>query len=1007
MVSSFFRLSIVAAIFCLGSLAKADTQISAVHDFEGAVLPKGWQAGPENTISLAGERYKAGSQSLRWEWRGDRATLTYRNASDFAKLSAGGEKGGSTLGLWIYNEQPLHGMLRLELLNGEEVVGQCWYWLNFRGWRPVGALYSQVGWTPGRSVDGVRFSLPEGSAAGRLYFDYACFNFISKGPKADYQQPWAAGPEGLKPEFPDAPERTFYSSHDLSLNRPWLPPLTPAENITPQQQGDLRHLSQYYRDNIAFGAAAQSISLEELRSKVATYQIHRENGVITGRPVDQGGFLVPPRGIKFSPDYSLTMIQTYELYKKAKGKNVALADELKGIYFDLLDHLLDQGWMEGNGNLGWLGIGYDLRHFPRAIFGMREEIEASGRTREVALAIAWLMCGDEMAAQSPTFSTDMIYNFMAHLPGLIFMLPDASEQLQRMQVLQRCLNIGLSETGPLKPDGTVHHHWMFHIAYGSYAIPSSLRALVEPLHGTSFQINPAAHQRLRTFVRSMAFALDRGQVLTNLNARAGSTLEFNVADSAGILAGIGEVDGSDPLDREMAAIFLAVNDKPDAPLAETLRGKEIAPWPLSGHLTLNTAAASIQRRDHWLAAMVGMREAYRGLEIYGWMEINNYARYARNGSLLLGGVKRPGGKELGGFQQDGWDWFHWPGATSLVHPQQQRIFDGYTMYNNKSDFAGGTDLDGDGVWGMDGETVDLRFRKSAFFFGSRMTVVTSGVKPSLNLPAVTTLYQNALAKPREASWVDGVKVKSFPYKATLSDGQPHWLLDNKGTGYYIPGGQPALQLARRPQEWTYLISKYLKDPKKSPIIDIRNKKFREPLLEANEPYFNPSKGDFALAWFEHTAEADASVYTLLVNSNAEAMKEYAAAMAESEGAPTCLLQKDVRGHIVRDTVPGEDVAIGYVLFEANAALPKESPIASNSRSCMAMVKVRGDELRLSVASTEVKRRDPFILKLRGGWTLKSSQTPRPCTVQVEGGETRVEIPYEDEMPMRFVFHKIL
>ena len=132
--------------------------------------------------------------------------------------------------------------------------------------------------------------------------------------------------------------------------------------------------------------------------------------------------------------------------------------------------------------------------------------------------------------------------------------------------------------------------------------------------------------------------------------------------------------------------------------------------------------------------------------------------------------------------------------------------------------GGGTDIDGDGIWGMDFIPDDnsMTFRKSVFCFGNRITVITTDIEHGTGAKLDETRWParhqgmiNALASAEgklpaptrmspgeEPCWVDGKEVRDFPTETTLAGSAPHWLVDNKGTGYYVPAGNPPLHAAR-------------------------------------------------------------------------------------------------------------------------------------------------------------------------------------------------------------------
>ena len=208
-------------------------------------------------------------------------------------------------------------------------------------------------------------------------------------------------------------------------------------------------------------------------------------------------------------------------------------------------------------------------------------------------------------------------------------------------------------------------------------------------------------------------------------------------------------------------------------------------------------------------------------------------------------------------------------------------------------------MDKDGVWGFECLTNDpgVMFHKSAFCFGDRVTVITTdirhgeGVKTEEKaLPFVTTLFQCAfgLGGPDAAKYksvppetepcvIDGKEIKEFPYEIILPSGLAHWLTDNKGDGFHIPAGNPPVSLKRRAQSWTYCYKpNYMKPPAE---------RSSENGWEGNPKNFNPTSGDFALAWFENgtAPEFPDCVYTIMPRATREKMESFAAEMKLETG----------------------------------------------------------------------------------------------------------------------------
>ena len=984
-----------AILLFVSALLVGTIQAATVHDFETAEGRLGWEAGQGARLDVAAERYKSGRRSLRWSWTQSRATLTYRNASDFVGLKAGSDrKGGSTIALWVYNERPVPGRLHVELLDREQTVGTFWFHVSYRGWRPLGARYNQVGWTEGQKVDAVRFIAPKGLDAGRLYLDYVCFDLQSKGPRPDSQQPWAGTPDRLQQEggLP-------YSGRDVSLSRPWLPLLTPPDQIAPEQLKEMDLLSQRAFSRIAFRRALDPGSIHDLRGELAQFEIRRSDGALTGRAISLGGFHDGIPGAVPFMTWADTLRKVGALYLKAKQtKDEATVSEARQMFFDLCDHLLDQGGAEGNANVGGLGGGYGLRHWPPQVMDLRRELAATGRLRDMALTVAWYSGGSIMLAEKPTFSTDTLSNALRNLPATILMLPDPSERLQRLQALQRLFNVVFADNLPFAPDGTVHHHWMHHMAYASYSMPAAF-GIFDLLRDTSFRLDRNVHERLKTYVYANTFAANKYTIPPNLNGRAGTPLKFNPEALARMMAHAGTPDGTQAIDPQMAGIYLYLVDDSADETAKELRAKGFKPLRPTGHWTLNGTCAALHRRDHWLVAIDGMNRFRRGMEIYGWIESNNYGRYTCNGSVLVLSTGDPVSVYDSGYSYDGWNWNHWPGTTSLVRSSHE-LYDYYTMYGNPTTFAGGTHLAGDGIWGMDFQGRDVHFCKSAFCFDNRITVITTSIRTEKDRPAVTTLFQNVMADRPEPICINGESVSAFPLDRQLVGDRPNWLIDNKRTGYYLHPGHETVHVQRHTQQWTYMLTRFLKDPNDNPFTRKGTRgRFRHKNRADNERYYKPTSADFVLAYIDHGLKpTNAScAYTLIVETTPKSMADFGSAMTGPETAHYRILQRDDTAHIIHDRLSD---TTAYVLFAAHDELEDRGCLLANSRPCCAMIRQDGEQLLLSVASSDIALQDPITLRLRGRWSIGEAAAPPDPKAFQEKGQTVLELPYDHYMPMQ-------
>ncbi len=1069
-----------AAAALLWAAAQVATAPGAVEDFEVSRTPLGWAAGAGGRASVTSVRFKSGGHSLCWTWPQPHAALTVAAPGTSVRASA-----GRSLGFWLYNEQAREQVLRLELLCDGKVVGRCWYALNFTGWRPLGAPYAQLcpqpqttssRPAPGLTVDALRLIAPappagaDAPGGGRLFIDYVNFACADKL-RPDNQQPWVGRPDILNAA---EPLRFIYSSRDLSRNRPWLPKLVGADQITADQRRGMEIiLSRCLSGDEAFGigpiippaypSRKDPTVLEDFEKH---YRIQRSaDGVLTGRPLaaQAGGFNVPPGAAvlhlfdpRLQPQHpeAMMMNRLVEAYRfEADKGGAARAGKLRDAFFDLCDHLLDQGFAEGNANCA----SWCFHH--RMVFAMRDELARSGRLSDMLLAA--LACatsyGDGVLAVEDwrrqdilgdPRNTDGFRNYL-ELLALVALLPDASQRLQRLEALSRAVSLLCDEQlgEPYAWDGTCHHHALFHPAY-SYG---ALMPMAFALRDTCFGLSGRAIAALKRSYMAMAFMANaKGIIPPNCPGYAGQPLGIysDIAiespllshrKSALLLAYCNAPDDGGAVDRDLAGIYLAFHeDNPDPPRrVRELRGKGIAPHRPTGHLTLNGASIALHRRDDWLVCIAGQNRFRRSLEANGTYCASAYNHYVRNGSVFVVSQGAPPCPFSSGFGLEGWDSRLIPGATVYLGQSPDVWFDARVRPGgplrdplafwgrtgrNESPSGGGTSLDGDGVWGM--EFIhdhplfadNLRFYRSAFCFGGRVTLVTTGIARTANagagecgLTIATTLWQNAFGshgrlidrtgkerhlafgwnvpmKPaptppsQEPCWVEGERITALPWSRTLPPGPPRWLIDNKQTGYYLHANSPPLHLARREQTWTFGGAGFARDPA-------------------------VTRGNFAVAWLDHGAKPDATecAYTLIPQATPEAMADFALDMS-GDDPPYLILQKDARAHVLRDR---DTRTTGYLVFSkewspAGPGRPTAGALLAVNRPCSVMIRPSGQGLRLSAASTdmdswfrEIVLSGEIVLTLSGRWKPAAGE----AEARHEGAKTILRIPFRTFNPV--------
>lgn len=902
---------------------------------------EGWSAA-RSRIAVSSLRKKEGTNALVWSWNTPGAQLRF----DFPeKKTTRSKQTVSHFGLWLYAEKPL-GRLTAELYYGGKLLTSCWFNLGFSGWRVLGINTETLGLPAGTRYDRVIFR-PE-DKRGIVWIDAVKPCFLSAPIQADYQQPWANQPDLLL-----RPSAADYNHRDVSRNRPWLPRLVAIQDIPKSINRQMEELRRHYLNGLGHKGRAYR-NFAGLVQEFTALGITEENGIVSGPPLtlSGNGFLTLPGSLDFNGRFVPVFLQLAAACHREQGMNRRQAEEM---YVLLCRYLLDQGFQEGNGQIGWIGNGYDFRHYPPAVFAHRDLLERAGLLDAMAKSTAWLCMGEVMLSEHPYSSMDQFYNYSAHLPAAILMIPDEAERYQRLRAFKRYLDITIGDNPlPFGTDGTAHHHTGHHLSYGGYTPPALLQTQILPFKDTVFRIAPRTQEKLRTYARACSFQTMHNRLAPNLYLRSGASLPFSAAPAALKLARLGTPDGKENIDRDMAAIYLDALDGTDSPDAKEFRASGIGAARPSGHMSLNRAATALHRRGDWQAAAVGMCREHRGLEIYGWTESNNYGRYSRNGTLFL-----TLGRETG-WRREGWNGNFWPGGTNPVRNNHD-LFEGYALYSNGNDRAGGVELEGDGLWGNDFECRDLAMKKSYFFFGNLIVCLTSGIRTldAPGLEVVTTLFQQAVEPDSAPSHVDGRPIGEEQQWNASS--RAHVLADQLGNLYLIEPGS-VLRCRRAEQEWTYFNKADLIDAKNNPCLDMRRKQFRETPFAANARFYKPTRGVFDLAWISHGSDPqNASChYTICVAPSDAEADAFRRGMA-SPRPPVAVLQKDGAVHAVRHRITN---TTGYAVYVPGSDLPP--PLKGVNMPCFVMVRDLEDRYLIAAFSGDPRRKEPIRLQFHDG-----------------------------------------
>lgn len=555
---------------------------------------------------------------------------------------------------------------------------------------------------------------------------------------------------------------------------------------------------------------------------------------------------------------------------------------------------------------------------------------------------------------------------------LCLMEPDAKIRNRDLHAFQRWFSRivlayapGVADT--FKPDGSLNHHAGLQLGYANGVLHTGAR-VIRLFSQTPFAIEPAGHALFKnTLMTRRCFSR---QGLDPLTLSGKETLNFaNSLPTAPyrLMALAGSPDGSQAIDRDMAAAYLRLiaekkEKLTDADVAamQLFEQEKISPESVPvGHRTLGWSAAAIHRHDDWLLSVRGhSRHAYSresghpGNDQYvnphlgfGTMELLTPSNYKpRYGSFY----------HETGIGSAGFDWTKFPGTTDVFLPFANIVWQGDWQYRSDQSFVGGVDApNGTGVFalslhgpkkiGLD----SFLARKTWFFFGDTVACLGSGIRNTIPAHETgTTLFQDLWRQPDKKGATrtplflnSATSINTFPFSKQEQISSPQWLINPQGVGFYIYPGQH-LTICRSEQ--------------RSPASDGKKE----------------TSGKFTTAWLSHGNAPLASSYRYLyrVGATPETMSALAEAMGQN--LPYDILQQDDTAHIVASK---SEATTGYAIFNAQSAL-KAGAIVSVSRPCIIAIHRQGANMSLSIADPDLNFIDGDKSSSRWGYSQPSTIT---------------------------------
>lgn len=849
-----------------------------------------------SVLSISSEHAKLGANSLKWEWKTDKAFISIKGEIPYLPENPNPKETSiASFVFWMYSPITLKGTVRFSFLKKGKECCHFDYNLGFEGWRGswVGFDRDMQG-KPEVGMDEVRIYAPSGIKKGQLFFDGL---ITSSFQDVRYHTPdWQA---------PYVNEKT--DIHWLILNNSWKLKLDVPlkKELTADEVEDIRTIKHRFIQLIT--EKAKPYTLKEARKMYESYGISfNADGTITGKPIYfiRYGETYLNQGI---PDAKKTFGKNGQLLKELNDKMLRLAvsvmrsenqaekNEMCRMYINLTKHLLDQGFAAGSGQGTLHHLGYSMRNFYTGPVIMQDLLKEAGLDQDIQKAMEWFSGVGEIkiAPKEPGMDIDAFNTSLMGRVASLLMLEDTPYKYAYLQALSRWIDNGMKHTDGLKPcfkrDGSVVHHRKSYPAYATGGFTGAVNA-VWMLAKTSFAVSEESHQNLKAALLAMRFYCYGDKFPLAMSGRHPDGKGSLIRSHYSLLAEAGSPDGKEDIDKDLETVF------------------EITP---SGTQFYGFNCSMSHRYGHRLITIAGHSRYLWSAEIYN--QANHYGRYLTHGSM----------QTADSFHQDGWDWCHIPATTAAVLPMKDMKanvlnVDEHSGYEEMllSDewFAGGVTHRGtSGAFAMklhehDKYNGSLRARKSFFAFENRVICLGTDIENSLKGAEVhTTLFQNHLED-------NAAKVQT-PYV----NGQKNILRDCCMDVYFI------------------------KDAQADCTIGVQN--------SLHEETDAPTEGRFEKAFINHgdIVENGKYEYMLFMPISSEELKfasDENALEEYSKKLPYTVLRKDTSVHGVEDLASGTRA---FAVFEEGAV---DSTIISSSAS-MLMYTTDGEDMTLSVANPDL------------------------------------------------------
>ncbi|MGV4460476.1 chondroitinase family polysaccharide lyase [Ornithobacterium rhinotracheale] len=888
----------------------------------------------ENTIKLVKSPIKTSPQSVQWDGAKN------PNLKLYTPQAINVDNPRATFVFWLYNTTPQDTAITVKIAQDAENYYSFTLGLNYKGWRTAWVMLHrdmQVVGQP-RAVHFIEFQKPKNSAESIFYLnDIRLVQEVNpRSPMQDEQLPFVN--QGVE-KSANAHWVALYnfSKQPNPFKHRIVPPIAMGTSEKKGIETIAKRLEKLILDDFNVVKNNSSLSLLALQQEFNYWKIKEKNGIYSGTPVlsmnDREILREEQLPAKHIKDFTQLMLKI--AVAKNISKNQAEQKNLDNMFLTMLKFMHDQGWAAGSGMGSLHHLGYNFEGYYEACFLMRDVIKAAGLTQQTYDDMFWFSGLGRIYTPKKDLPHSNIDVFNTLLRGMLCtILTDdnkgkiAQELKQFSWWLSENMKPTYSIRGTFKPDGAVVHHGTLYPAYGVGGF-NGLSETVYALSKTDFQVSTAAYNSFKkVLLTAYAYANPRHWPLSVAGRHP--TGNFKLSPKPFLWTALSSPTVDE--DAELASAYMLILNKNKDKWSQYFKTKNIKAKYPTGHWNINYGLLDLHRRKDWLVALRGHNRYFVSHESYPGQNV--FGRFLTYGNLQVLYDENDKNAPKNNFEDKGWDWSLIPGTTTLHLPidaMRANIInaDNYSgveeMLLTDEVFAGGTNLNGQGVYAMQLHGHDkydmgsFRANKSWFMFDDLVVCLGSDIENNRSdVETRTTVFQNYLGEKTVES-KNALRLNG----KSLSVNRPQFtkymrVLDSRKIGYVFPKvGQ--VELYRGLQK-----SRDQKDQK-------------------------DTQGVFETLTFNHkkSPKNQKYEYAMLIDTDDKALAEVQNRI--QSGALYKVLQQDSIAHIV-DYLPLN--MCGLVVFKANKKLYNPL-VESINKPSLILYEKKGNDYQFAITNPDL------------------------------------------------------